>query len=82
MSKLFSLNWKDLVKAFVLALIALILNFAIDYIVPNLGISPENKLLIIGVISYLLKNYFTGKNGNFFSKEEIVGGHPPKHPPR
>jgi hypothetical protein len=58
-SKFLSLNWLDLAKAFLVALIVLILQFAQETFIPALNISPEMKVFLITTIGYLVKNFFT-----------------------
>lgn len=58
-SNFLSLNWLDLGKGFLVALIVLVLNFAQETFIPALNISPEIKVFLITAIGYLVKNFFT-----------------------
>lgn len=58
-SAFMSLNWLDLGKGFLVAFIALLLNFAQEQLIPALNISPEIKLFLITAIGYLVKNFFS-----------------------
>jgi hypothetical protein len=58
-SNFLSLNWLDLGKAILLAVIVIILNFAQKVLIPSLNISPETKMFAIAGIGYLIKNFFT-----------------------
>lgn len=70
-SNFLSLNWLDLGKAILLAVIVIILDFAQKTLIPALDISPEIKLLLVTGIGYLVKNFFTAKPTN-----NIVGDRP------
>jgi|GEM_PF-3772471 hypothetical protein len=58
-SKFFSLNWLDAAKALLLLVIATILNFIQETFIPSLKVSPEIKALLLLVVSYIIKNFFT-----------------------
>lgn len=58
-SNFLSLNWLDLGKAILVAVISLLLNFAQEVFIPSLNISPEIKMFCIAGIGYLIKNFFT-----------------------
>lgn len=60
-SKFLSLNWLDLGKGFLVALIAFILNFLQETFIPSLNVSPEVKLMLITAVGYLIKNFFTAE---------------------
>ena len=76
-SNFLSLNWRDLGKGAILAVIVFLLNFAQETWIPSLNLSPETKLFAITAIGYLLKNFFTPKP-NYISKE--IGIPLPKDP--
>lgn len=71
-SKFLSLNWLDLGKGAIVAVIVFLLNFAQETWVPSLNTSHEVKLLLITGIGYLLKNFFTPAD----KPKGIVGGRP------
>ena len=71
-SNFLSLNWLDLGKGAILAVIVFLLNFAQETWIPSLNLSPETKLLAITAIGYLLKNFFTPKPAS----QNIIGGRP------
>ena len=58
-SNFMSLNWLDWKKGFLVGLIAFILNFLIEVLVPSLNISPEIKVMVLAVLGYIAKNFFT-----------------------
>ena len=58
-SKFMSLNWLDLGKGFLVGLIAFILDFLIEILVPSLNISPEIKVMVLAALGYIAKNFFT-----------------------
>lgn len=64
-SNFLSLNWLDLGKGAIVAVIVFLLNFAQETLVPSLNTSPEVKLLLVTGIGYLLKNFFTPKANTF-----------------
>lgn len=66
-SNFLSLNWRDLLRAFVVALITFLLDFAENVFLPSLNIPLEVKALI----AYLLKNAFTKPDA-----QKIVGDRP------
>lgn len=61
-SKFLSLNWRDIARGFLTAIIAGILDFAQKILIPSLEVSPELKLMLITGIAYLSKNFFTPKD--------------------
>ena len=71
-SNFLSLNWLDLGKGAILAVIVFLLNFAQETWIPSLNLSPETKLLAITAIGYLLKNFFTPKP----TSQNIIGDRP------
>ena len=54
------LNWADLLKMFVVALLAFVFNFLQVTFVPSLDISPELKLMVLTGLGYISKNFFEG----------------------
>ena len=58
-SKFLSLNWRDVLRGFLLALIAFILNWLQETFIPALDVSPEVKTMILAGLAYLAKNLFT-----------------------
>lgn len=71
-SNFLSLNWRDLLRAFVVAALAFLFNFLQESFVPALNISPELKLTIITALAYLAKNLGTKPD----TKNSIVGDRP------
>jgi len=61
-SAFLSLNWLDLGKGFLVALIAFILNYVQETFIPSLDISTEVKTFILAIVAYLVKNFFTKKD--------------------
>jgi len=70
-SKIFSLNWHDLGKGFLVAFLAFGINFLQETFVPSLNISPEIKLLIITFLGYLTKNFFSSNSTQSTSREAL-----------
>ena len=58
-SNFLSLNWRDVLRGFLLALIAFILNWLQVTFIPALDISAEVKTMILAGLAYLAKNFFT-----------------------
>lgn len=54
-SKFLALNWADIFKGFLVALIAFLLDFIEKTILPQLNVPLEVKLFI----AYLIKNFLT-----------------------
>lgn len=69
MSDLFKLNWNDLLKGFIVAVVTAILA-GVYQIVQTGALPTMEQLKIVGItaltagIAYLLKNVFTNSNGN------------------
>lgn len=61
-SKFLRLNWSDLLKGFLVGLLAFALQFLQETFVPALNVSPEVKLILLAAIAYLTKNLF--QNGS------------------
>jgi len=68
-SNFLSLNWLDLGKGFLVAFLAFGINFLQETFIPALNVSPEIKLLIITLLGYLTKNFFSSN-----SSKDIGGG--------
>lgn len=73
-SKFLSLGWRDLARAFLTALIALVLEFLQNTFIPALNVDPSIKAMLITGIAYLSKNLFT-KPDTF--ADDIGGSKPP-----
>ena len=58
-SNFLSLNWLDLGKGAIVAVIVFLLNFAQETWIPTLNISPDVKTMILAGLAYLAKNFFT-----------------------
>ena len=58
-SKFLSLGWRDILRGFLLALIAFVLNWLQVTFIPALDISAEVKTMILAGLAYLAKNLFT-----------------------
>jgi len=69
-SKFLSLNFRDLLHVFLVALGAFLLNFAQETFIPSLDVSPEIKIGLTWVIAYIGKKFFEKP------KEKIVGDRP------
>lgn len=54
------LNWADLLKAFVVGLLAFTFNFLQETFIPALDISPELKMMALAFLGYITKNFFEG----------------------
>lgn len=72
-SNFLSLGWRDLLRGFLLALIAFVLNWLQITFIPALDISPEVKTMILAGLAYLAKNLFTSPD----KTRGIVGDRPP-----
>ena len=72
-SNFLSLNWRDVLRGFLLALIAFVLNWLQVTFIPALDISPEVKTMILAGLAYLAKNLFTPAD----SMNRIIGGTKP-----
>lgn len=77
-SDFLSLNWLDLGKGVILAVIVFLLNYAQETFIPSLNISPEIKLLLITGVGYLIKNFFTKSESN---DSQFIGGGGIQNPP-
>jgi hypothetical protein len=72
-SKFLSLNWLDLGKGLLIAILATVFNWLQETFIPALNVSPEIKVLLVTAIAYLTKNFFQGNETNKF----IGGSKPP-----
>jgi len=67
------LNGRDLLRMLAMTVIACILTFIQDTLLPTLNIPTEIKLMINYAIAYLIKNYFTKP----VEVQSIIGGTKP-----
>ena len=58
-SNFLSLNWRDVLRGFLLALIAFVLNWLQVTFIPALDASPAVKTMIFAGLAYLATNLFT-----------------------
>lgn len=58
-SKFGLLNWNDLVKGLLVAVLAFLANWAQETLIPSLNLSPDLKVMLIGGVAYLVKNWLT-----------------------
>ena len=72
-SNFLNLNWRDLLRGFLLSLIAFLFNWLQVTFVPALDVSPGVKTMILAGLAYLVKNLFTPADK---SKSNIVGDRP------
>lgn len=82
-SKFLSLNWLDLGKGLLIAILATFFNWLQEAFIPALNVSPEIKVLLVTAIAYLTKNFFQGnKPQSFASSEdnELIGQPFPTRP--
>ena len=74
-AKLFSFNWKDITKGFIMAMLGVIVTGL--YTLLSAGQFPADwmawKPIVMGGVlagvSYLLKNFFSNSDGQFAKKE-------------
>jgi len=71
-SKFLSLNSADILKGFLVALIAFVIDFTEKTILPELSLPLEVKLFV----AYLLKNLFTAQK-EVFEIQKLGGTNPP-----
>lgn len=72
-SKLFRLDWRDLLKGFLVSFLAFSLNWLQINFIPQLDLSPEIKTFIIAAIAYLSKNFFTKQKEVFSLSAGEIG---------
>jgi len=77
-SKLGLLDWKDLVKGVLVAILAFLANWAQNTFIPSLNISPEVKVMLVAGVAYLTKNWLTPQSE--VSNIQFLGGSNP--PPK
>jgi len=58
-SNFLSIGKRDLLRSLLLSVIACILTFAQETLLPSLDIPAEIKLMINYALAYLIKNFFT-----------------------
>jgi hypothetical protein len=58
-SKFGLLNWNDLIKGLLVAVLAFLANWAQETLIPSLNLSPDLKIMLIGAVAYLVKNWLT-----------------------
>jgi hypothetical protein len=58
-SKFGALNWSDLAKGLLVAVLAFLANWAQETFIPSLNLSPDLKVMLIGAVAYLVKNFLT-----------------------
>lgn len=68
-SNFLSLNWRDLSRSALLAVLTALYYWIQETLLPGLNLSPEIKTLISGGLAYLTKNLFT-------KPDKIVGDRP------
>jgi len=61
-SKFGLLDWKDLGKGILVAILAYLANWAQNTFIPSLNVSSEVKVMLITGIAYLIKNWLTPQN--------------------
>ena len=67
MSKIFKLDWKDLLKGAVVAILAALF-YGLIQILPSLGLDPVVQAVISALLAYLSKNLATDEEGKFLGK--------------
>lgn len=72
-SNFLSLGWRDLLRGFLIGLIAFALTWLQEAFIPALNLPMEVKTMLIAFAAYLGKNLFTKP----YAKSEIVGDRPP-----
>jgi len=58
-SKFGKLDWNDLLKGLLVAVLAFLANWLQETFIPSLSLSPDLKVMLIGVVAYLAKNLIT-----------------------
>jgi len=71
-SKFGLLDWKDLGKGVLVAILAFLANWAQNTFIPSLNVSPEVKVMLITGIAYLIKNWLTPQSE--VSNIQFLGG--------
>lgn len=75
-SKFLTLGRRDLARAFITALIALVLEFLQNTFIPALNVDPSIKAMLITGIAYLSKNLFTKPDKPLASADDFIGNRP------
>jgi hypothetical protein len=81
-SNFLSLNSRDIFRMLVMTLIAGVLTFTQETLLPNLNIPTEMKLMINYAIAYLIKNYFTKPSSSTITTADDIGGGGIQNPPK
>lgn len=58
-SKFLQLDLNDLLKGLLVAVLAFLANWAQETLIPSLNLSPDLKVMLIGGVAYLVKNWLT-----------------------
>jgi len=58
-SKFLSLNFRDVLRGFLVAFLAFLFDWLQTSFVPQLNISPDVKIMLVTGLAYLSKNFFT-----------------------
>jgi hypothetical protein len=58
-SKFGQLDWNDLLKSLLIGVLAFLANWAQETFIPSLNLSPDLKVMLIGGVAYLVKNWLT-----------------------
>jgi hypothetical protein len=58
-SKFGQLDLNDLLKGLLVAVLAFLANWAQETFIPSLNVSPDLKVMLIGGVAYLVKNWLT-----------------------
>jgi len=77
-SKFGLLDWKDLGKGVLVAILAFLANWAQNTFIPSLNAPSEVKVMLITGIAYLIKNWLTPQSE--VSNIQFLGGSNP--PPK
>lgn len=69
-STLFSLNWSDIAKGLVMAVLGAVLTALYQALIAGTPINVEQFLLVGGTagLSYIIKNFFSDSSGKVFGK--------------
>ena len=85
-SKFLSLNWRDFLRGWIMAIGTPLLYF-LQEMIPGFDIHPMYKIAISASVTYLLKNFFTKSESDFpkqnlLQEESIEGGGTKNNPPK
>ena len=58
-SKFGQLDWRDLGKGLLVAILAFLANWLQEMFIPSLNLSTDLKVMLIGAVAYLVKNFLT-----------------------